>query len=119
MTPDELRAAIETLWPGHGNQTRAAEYLGVGSSRIREWLRGARKIPDGVAADLRYLLARFPDGVRVADPMQAIETLQRQMMTAGWTEAEAAAGILGAAWGNATRTLGRDEALQMIVAANS
>lgn len=115
MTSDEFLSAIIALWPRHGSQTRAAEYLGVQSSRVREWLRGARPIPDGVAVDLRDLLARFPGGVVEVNPRESIAQLQRQMVSAGWAADLAAAGILGAAWGNARIAMGDDAARALIM----
>lgn len=114
MTNDEFAAAIKSLWPRHGGQTRAAEYLGVGSARVREWMRGPRPVPAGVAADLRDLLDRFPNGVVDVDPRENIAHLQRQMLSAGWDEEMAAAGILGAAWDNARRAMGEDAARDLI-----
>lgn len=102
MTPAELRAAIQTLWPGHGGQTRAARHFGIDSSRIRAMLapHGAanhRRIPEGIAREITDLLAQFPDGITNVDPRKSVAILHQQMQAAGWRADEAAAGILGAA----------------------
>lgn len=109
MTGDDLRTAIETLWPGHGAQTRAAEHFGINSRRIREYVSGTYNVPEWMAREVSDLLAMFPDGVKTVDPRKSLAVLHQQMRAAGWTDAEAAASILGAAMACALRHLGRDE----------
>ncbi|SIT74842.1 hypothetical protein [Pontibaca methylaminivorans] len=109
MTGDRFRTLIEQIWPAHGSQTRAAEYLEVNSSRIREWIRGARPVPDGVAAEIQSLAEQFPGGIRDVDPRRTIAILHQQMLAAGWTAAESAAGILGAAAYNARLHISEDD----------
>lgn len=112
MTTDELRTAIETLWPGHGGQTRAAEYLGLKTSRrIREYLSGERGVPEWVARDIGALLAQFPGGAPAVDPSTTIRILHEQMQQAKWDAKSSAAGILGAAYALATEVLGDDARL--------
>lgn len=114
MTPDEFRATIYTLWPGNGTQTRAAEYLGVGSARVREWLSGRRPIPASAACEIRELLVLFPDGLRASDPRRVIAALQQSMARSGWTAEQSAASILGAAWGNIVKVAGRQNAVDLM-----
>lgn len=110
MTPNEFRTAIETLWPGHGGQTRAAEYWSIRSSRIREYLSGARPVPGWLAGEIAALLKLFPDGIRQVDPRRVIELMHEGL----GGDDMAAASILGAAWANAVRTMGRDAVLTLI-----
>jgi hypothetical protein len=98
MTPDDLRAAIERLWPGHGGQTRAAVAMGLKSSRrLRAYMAGERAVPDWLARELDDLLAIYPEGALIVDPRRSLQILHAQMVRDGWTESEAAAAILDAA----------------------
>ncbi|MFE3838588.1 hypothetical protein [Pseudogemmobacter sonorensis] len=119
MTHAEFLAAIETLWPGHGGKAAAARELGIGYRRVQEFLTepgkpSHRKIPPGIADEIRDLLERFPNGVRMADPRQVIGALHEQMIRNGWRPDEAAAGILGAAFSNACRHLGDETARNLL-----
>lgn len=109
MTPDELRIAIETLWPGHGGQTRAARHFSIGDRRVREYLSGARAVPEWMSREVRDLLKLFPAGVREVDPDKAVSMLQESMEKAGWAPAEGAAAILAVAIRNAYRHVDRDQ----------
>lgn len=52
ITPERLRQIGETLW-GSTWQTEMARSLDLAdSARVREWLRGARRVPGGVAVEL-------------------------------------------------------------------
>lgn len=101
MTNDELRTAIETLWPGHGAQTKAANAVQISSRRIREYISGERAVPQWLADEIGGLLQMFPEGVKDIDPTKSIAVLQQQMTGAGWTPAEAAVAIVSAAAANA------------------
>lgn len=114
MTHDEFRAAIESLWPGHGSQTRAAKHFSVNPRRIREYVSGAYNVPGWMAAEISDLLAMFPEGVKTINPRTAIAVLHQQMRQAGWTDSEAAAGILGASHALAVKHLGADETRTML-----
>lgn len=114
MTPDELRDAIKTLWPGHGGQTRAAQAFGIGDRRIREYLapsggKNSRPVPEWLANDIRALLAACPAaGANVVDPRRTVLVLIGQMQEAGFTPTEAASAILGAAVAEVRTRLGHD-----------
>lgn len=57
MTPDRLRECLATVrW----KQTHFAETVGRPESTVRQWLSGASRIPDDVAAWLDKL-ARYHD----------------------------------------------------------
>lgn len=115
MTPDEFRTAVETVWPGHGGQERATRHFGWSGSRtIRKYLSGERAVPAWLAAEVRDLVARLPSGVTDVDPRATLAILHEHMMRIGFTAPEAAAGILGAAWGNAVRVMGKDGALALV-----
>ncbi len=106
MSPAELSSAIDALW--NGNQSQAARELGLSSSRrIREYLRGDRSIPAGVADDIRATLALFPEGRKTVNPITVICVLQSMMVRNGYKPDMAASSILGAAYGNA-RAAGLD-----------
>jgi len=107
-----MRRAAE-LWPQNGN-TRLSEYLGVSSSRVREWLRGARPIPGGVQQEVNDLLAQFPNGFHQVDPHATIRILHEALQAGGYTSGEAAAAIFGVAHALAVRVNGRDETLQAL-----
>lgn len=65
---------------------------------IREYISGARAVPAWLAGELTALVAQFPGGHVEVDPRRSIEILQQQMIAAGYSEGQAAAGILGAAY---------------------
>jgi len=108
MTPEDLRRAIETVWPGHGSQSRCARHFGVSDRRIRYYLAGERAVPAWLAREIGDLAARYPDGLREIDPQRDLAALQHAMEQFGFTASEAAAGILGAALANARRHIGAD-----------
>lgn len=113
MDHKQLRAAIETLWPGHGGQSEAARQFGINVDTMRAYLAPpeasrSRPVPEWLATAITALQEQFPGDIRSADPRQTIALLHRHMVLAGWTDQEAAAGILGAARANAIRALGDD-----------
>lgn len=114
MTNDEFRTAIETLWPGHGSQTRAAEHFGISSRRVREFVSGERNVPQGVADELADLAAMFPDGVRTVNPPRALAILHQAMRRAGWTDDQSAAAILGASMALARQHIAAEELRKML-----
>ena len=115
MTSSELRTAIETLWPGHGGQTRAAEHFSVNDRRIRSYLSGERGVPDWMAREVDDLLLQFPDGIRDIDPAKSIAVLQSLLTGAGHSEAVAAAMVLGAAIRNARGKIDDDQIRSALV----
>lgn len=109
MTPTELREAIETRWPGHGGQGRAARHFSLKTSRrLRDYLSGARGVPAWMATELADLLKQFPDGIREVSPRKSLDVLHSQMVAQGFTPGEAAAAILNAAHALAQREIGTD-----------
>lgn len=113
MNHDDLRSAIETLWPGHGGQAEAARQFGISDRTMRRYLAPAdttnhRAVPEWLDRDIRDLLAQFPGGMRQVDPRQTLAVLHEQMQRAGWRPEESAAGILGAALALARETMGGD-----------
>lgn len=110
----ELRAAIETLWPGHGGQSEAARQFGIKLDTMRAYLAPpeasrSRSVPEWLARDIAALMAQFPGGMRQSDPRQTIAILHGHMVGAGWTDPQSAAAILGAALVNARNYIGEDE----------
>lgn len=59
MTPDEYRAAIETLGL---SQVAAARLLGVDDRTSRRWASGERDVPPPAVRFLRYLIATGRSG---------------------------------------------------------
>jgi hypothetical protein len=108
MTNDEFLTAINQLWPGHGSQSRAARALDMNTRRVRALINGERSVSADLAAEIMDLLERFPNGIREVDPRIAVATTFEAMREAGWTDQEAAAAILGAAFARATSVMGRD-----------
>lgn len=114
MNGQELRAAIETLWPGHGAQARAARHFNIADRRIRDYISGARGVPGWMETEIRDLLEMFPGGVRDVDPRKIIGILQQQMVATGWTAGQSAASILAVAVSNAQDILGDDMVQQLL-----
>jgi DNA-binding transcriptional regulator YiaG len=59
MTPDQYRAAIETLGL---SQVAAAKLLGVDARTSRRWACGERDVPPPAERFLRYLIATGKSG---------------------------------------------------------
>lgn len=120
----EFRAALEKLWPGHGGQTKAAKYFWPeafsdakghenAKRRLRKYLAGENAVSADIAAEVRDLLAMFPDGMKSVDPVKVISILQSQMIAAGWTS-QSASSILGAALANARKHLGDEMTRELL-----
>lgn len=119
MDHNELRTAIETLWPGHGGQSEAARQFGIKLDTMRAYLAPpeasrSRSVPEWLASDIAALLAQFPGGMRQSDPRQTVAILHGHMVGAGWTDSQAAASILGAALANARKHIGDDGLREMV-----
>lgn len=118
MTRDELYTAVDTLW--HGNQSAAARDLGISLRSMQAALTDPanssyRAINDGAAAEIRDLLAQFPGGIPQVDPRKTAGILHGMMQRAGWSAAQSAGAILGAAWAVAVQELGEDGARRVVV----
>jgi len=115
MTGDELRAAIEQLWPGHGGQEKATAEFGWKDSRtLRKYLSGEKAVPGWLEIEIRDLLERFPGGMKSVDPRKTLRLLHQHMMNAGFPRKEAAAGILGACLAMVEAEIGRDAMMALI-----
>lgn len=112
MDRSELRQAIEVLWGG--NQSRAARDLGINPATIRRALTDPSNssyspLNDGLASEIRNLLDQFPSGVSMTDPRQSLRILHEKMQRDGWTGAQSAASILGAAVALSKSVLGGEQ----------
>lgn len=102
MDHREFSTAIKRLF---GTEARAARELGINPRTMRKYTAdpatvsatNALRVPDTLVAEVRDLLALFPDGVRTIDPRKSLRVLYNQMLAAGWPPDQAGAGILGAA----------------------
>lgn len=111
MTPDEFTTLGSRLFtrPGaasdHGWQTRAAQHFQVNDRTVRAWISGRNPVPEGVARELRAMVAILPppqdttseddrDEAMRAALHPALDRMTGEYERAGWHEAEILAATL-------------------------